>query len=355
MKPAMRGFFYLHFFPTFKERCLVLQDHFGRKVTYVRMSITDRCNLRCSYCRSVQDWDFIPHDKIMRYEEMDYLMGILWHQGVRKVRFTGGEPFARRDFIPFLEKLARTYPDLAIHVTTNGTLLKNKISRLKKLGLAGLNISLDTLRRDRFKQITGRDFYDDVRKVIDQALEVGLRTKVNVVALRGFNDDELEDFVTFAREHPLDLRFIEFMPIGGSCPWGRDHYWSATDIRAALKNLTPMVAEPGHDATRGPARMFALPGGLGRIGIISAMSDHFCEDCNRLRVTSEGRIRPCLFSDKEYPILPLLRKDERNREEIIRFLQDVTQHKPMGYLLLQALEARQDAHVCSRMMSTIGG
>ncbi|GAU09202.1 GTP 3',8-cyclase MoaA [Desulfoplanes formicivorans] len=333
----------------------MLQDHFGRKVTYVRMSITDRCNLRCLYCRSVQDWDFIPHEGIMRYEEMDYLINILWHEGVRKVRFTGGEPFARRDFIPFLEKLAGTYPDLAIHVTTNGTLIKNKIHLLRNLGLAGLNISLDTLRRDRFKQITGRDFYADVRKTIDESLSAGLRTKINVVALRGVNDDELEDFVTFAREHPLDLRFIEFMPIGGTCPWDKEHYWSARDIRDALKKLTPLVPVPGHEATQGPARMFALPEGLGRIGIISAMSDHFCEDCNRLRVTSDGRIRPCLFSDKEYPVLPLLRKDERNKEEIVRFLHDVTLKKPMGYMLLQALEARQGVHVCSRMMSTIGG
>ncbi len=333
----------------------MLQDHFGRTVTYVRMSITDRCNLRCFYCRSVHDWDFIPHEGIMRYEEMSYLMDILWHEGVRKIRFTGGEPFARRAFMSVLVDLTKAHPGLAIHITTNGTLLKNKISILKDLGIAGLNISLDTLRRDRFKEITGRDFYLDVRRAIDESLAVGLRTKVNVVALRGINDDEVEDFVAFARDYPLDLRFIEFMPIGGSCPWSKDHYWSAQDIRGAIEGFSSLVAEPVRDSTRGPARMYALPGGKGRIGIISAMSDHFCEECNRLRVTSDGKIRPCLFSDKEYPVLPLLRKDERNREEIVRFLQDVTMKKPMGYMLLQALEAQKDAHVCSRMMSTIGG
>jgi cyclic pyranopterin phosphate synthase len=333
----------------------VLQDHFGRTVTYVRMSITDRCNLQCFYCRSVHDWNFIPHEKIMRYEEMSYLIDILWHEGVRKIRFTGGEPFARRDFTPFLVELARTHPELAIHVTTNGTLLKNKIPLLKDLGLAGLNISLDTLDREKFKKITGRDFYLDVRRAIDEALEAGLRTKVNVVALQGVNDNEIDEFVAFAKDHPLDLRFIEFMPIGGTCPWDKDHYWSATDIRKSIEELTPLVPEPSRESTRGPARMFALPGGKGRIGIISALSDHFCEECNRLRVTAEGKFRPCLFSDKEYAVLPLLRKNERSREEIIRFLNEVTAKKPMGYMLLQAIQPCDNAHVCSRMMSTIGG
>jgi cyclic pyranopterin phosphate synthase len=291
----------------------------------------------------------------MRYEEMSYLIDILWHEGVRKIRFTGGEPFARRDFTPFLVELARTHPELAIHVTTNGTLLKNKIPLLKDLGLAGLNISLDTLDREKFKKITGRDFYLDVRRAIDEALEAGLRTKVNVVALQGVNDNEINEFVAFAKDHPLDLRFIEFMPIGGTCPWDKDHYWSATDIRKSIEELTPLVPEPSRESTRGPARMFALPGGKGRIGIISALSDHFCEECNRLRVTAEGKFRPCLFSDKEYAVLPLLRKNERSREEIIRFLNEVTAKKPMGYMLLQAIQPCDNAHVCSRMMSTIGG
>ncbi len=333
----------------------MLQDHFGRTVTYVRMSITDRCNLNCFYCRSSRDWDYIPHEKIMRYEEISYLIDVLWHEGVRKIRFTGGEPFARRDFIPFLGELTKTYPDMAFHVTTNGTLLKDKVATLKDMGIAGLNISLDTLHRDRFKKITGRDYCLDVRNVIAQALEAGLQTKVNVVALRGVNDDEVEEFVNLVREYPLDLRFIEFMPIGGTSPWSEKHYWSAEDIREALEHYTPLVPQPVLETTRGPARMFTLPGGLGRIGIISAMSDHFCEDCNRLRVTSDGKLRPCLFSDEESSLLPLLRKDSRNRKEIVQFLQEMTMKKPMGYVFLQALAPQGNAHVCSRVMSTIGG
>ncbi|PIE68900.1 MAG: GTP 3',8-cyclase MoaA [Deltaproteobacteria bacterium] len=334
----------------------MLQDHFGRTISYVRMSITDRCNLRCLYCRSVSGWDFIPHKDIMRYEEMKYLIDILRDEGVRKIRFTGGEPFVRRDCIAFLEEVAEACPDMAIHVTTNATLLRDKLPRLKALGLAGLNISLDTLRRDRFKEITGRDFCGHVLKAIDAALELGLRTKVNVVALRGVNDDEVKDFVAFVKERPLDLRFIEFMPIGGTSLWSQDNYWSAKAIYEAVARHTPLLPVPvQEDGTQGPARMFDLPEGQGRIGIISAVSNHFCETCNRLRVTSDGRVRPCLFSDKEYPILPLLRKDERNREEIVRILHTMTMRKPMGYVLLQALEARNENAVCSRMMSSIGG
>ena len=334
---------------------LMLQDHFGRTVSYVRISVTDRCNLQCFYCRSLKDWKFIPHNDIMRYEEMIYTLNILKEQGVTKIRFTGGEPFARRDFVPFLEELVQAHPDLHLHITTNGTLIRDKIHTLKDIGISGLNISLDTLRKDRFEKITGRDFYDTVRTTIDNSLEAGLRTKINVVALRGVNDDELSEFVRFAMEHPLDLRFIEFMPIGGSCPWKQKHYWSAKDIKKELSVLTDLIPEPATDKTRGPARMFRLPQGQGRIGVISALSDHFCEECNRLRITSEGKIRPCLFSDQEYPLLPLLRKDERNVEEIRSFLDQVTRDKPMGYTLLQAYRKHHDASVCNRMMSTIGG
>ena len=294
----------------------------------------------------------------MRYEEMLYMINILKEQGVKKIRFTGGEPFARRDFVPFLEELALAHPDLRIHVTTNGTMVRDKIDTLKKIGIAGLNISLDTLRKDRFEKITGRDFYDNVRSTIDQSLAAGLRTKINVVALKGVNDDELPDFVRFAKDHPLDLRFIEFMPIGGASSWSEDHYWSAEDIKtelAELAGLDTMIPEEDTECTHGPARMFHLSDGLGRIGVISALSDHFCQECNRLRITSDGKLRPCLFSDQEYPLLPLLRKDERNSEEIKSFLSEVTLHKPMGYTLLQAHRAHHDASVCKRMMSTIGG
>jgi len=339
---------------TFREYRM-MQDHFGRSVSYVRISVTDRCNLRCFYCRSLKDWKFIPHEQILRYEEMIYLINILKEEGVAKIRFTGGEPFARRDFVPFLEELAQAHPELHLHITTNGTLIRDSIHILKDIGISGLNISLDTLRRDRFEKITGRNFYDTVRASIDRAIEAGLRTKINVVALRGVNDDELPDFVRFARDYPVDLRFIEFMPIGGSCPWKAKHYWSATDIKQELAVLTDLVPERAVDRTHGPARMFGLPGGKGRIGVISALSDHFCDECNRLRITSEGKIRPCLFSDQEYPLLPLLRKDERNLAEIRSFLHQVTLNKPMGYTLLQAYRDHHDASVCNRMMSTIGG
>ncbi|NLW80727.1 MAG: radical SAM protein, partial [Desulfovibrionales bacterium] len=192
----------------------MLVDSHGRKVSYLRLSITDRCNLRCLYCRPQDDWVFIPHQDILSYEEMFELVDAARHAGVEKIRLTGGEPFARKDFIPFVARLHRAFPELDLRITTNATMLEGRVAAIHDAGVVCLNISLDTLVRKKFEQITGVDAYDRVRSGIDACLRQGLRVKVNVVALKGVNDGELPGFVDFACTHGVDVRFIEFMPIG---------------------------------------------------------------------------------------------------------------------------------------------
>jgi len=330
----------------------MLIDSHGRKVSYLRLSITDRCNLRCLYCRPQSEWHFLPHEQILSFEEMFELVDVAQVAGVEKVRLTGGEPFARRGFIPFLARLHAKYPALDLRITTNGTLLAGRIEELREAGVSCLNISLDTLNREKFQEITGVDGYDLVRAGIDACQDGGLRVKVNVVALKGINDDELPQFVDFARDLGIDVRFIEFMPIGYQSRWSRENYWPAKDIISAVEELVPLDEVREASRNSGPARMYRIAGGSGRIGVISAVSNHFCESCNRFRVTSDGKLRTCLFSDKEYDVRSILRNPHHTTQELLQLFDRANSEKPMGYRLLQD---RQQNQVCDRAMTAIGG
>ncbi len=329
-----------------------MTDDYGRSVSYLRLSVTDRCNLRCFYCRNKEGLQFIPHHKILRYEEMLRLIAAVESMGVSKVRLTGGEPFVRRDFIEFLEQAAERFPQTDFRVTTNGTYLTTHAERLHRMGMRYVNVSLDTLDPQRYAEITGRDMFSRVWDGIHACLEAGLRVKLNAVALRSFTADELEGFIAFALEHPVDVRFIEFMPIGASTSWEEQQYWSAEELVAAAKNITPLEPVTAQDRNKGPARMYNLGRGRGRLGVISPLSDHFCAQCNRLRVTPDGRLRTCLFSDKEYRLRPHLRHPKLGIEHLRRVLVAANAHKPLGYELLQA---KKDNAVCQRGMSAIGG
>jgi len=330
----------------------MLIDSHGRRVSYLRLSITDRCNLRCLYCRPAAEWTFLPHEQILSFEEMAELVDVSRSAGVEKVRLTGGEPFARKGFIPFVGRLHGKYPDLDLRITTNGTMLAGRIGELREAGISCLNISLDTLKRERFQEITGVDAYDEVRAGIDACLQGGLRVKVNVVALKGINDDELPGFVDFARLSGIDVRFIEFMPIGYKSRWSRDNYWPAEDIITEVEKLVPLEEVLEASRNSGPARMYGISGGSGRIGVISAVSNHFCESCNRFRVTSDGKLRTCLFSDREYDVRSILRDPGHTMQDLLDLFARANAEKPMGYRLLQDRERNQ---VCDRSMTAIGG
>ncbi len=330
----------------------MLIDSHGRKVSYLRLSITDRCNLRCLYCRPQDLGSFLAHEEILSYEEMFELVDVARIAGVEKVRLTGGEPFARKGFIPFVGRLHAKHPDLDLRITTNGTLLADRMGEVRAAGISCLNISLDTLERKKFEEITGVDAYGLVRASIDACLRAGVRVKVNVVALKGINDNELPGFVEFARTHGVDVRFIEFMPIGYQSRWNQDNYWPAKDIIAAVEELVPLHEVQASSPHSGPARMFEIGKGSGRIGVISAVSHHFCESCNRFRVTSDGRLRTCLFSDHEYDVRSILRNPRHSTQDLLALFARANKEKPMGYRLLRE---RQRNQVCDRAMTAIGG
>lgn len=329
-----------------------LADGFGRVVNYLRVSVTDRCNLRCLYCRPVKDFQAIPHSDILAYEEYLRVIRVAAPLGLTKIRLTGGEPLARRGFNRFLEEVMITAPGMDVRLTTNGTLLPGQAKTLASLGLTAVNISLDSLDPATFSRITGADLFKQARMSIDECLDAGLKVKVNAVALRGINDNELPAFLDLARTHPLDMRFIEFMPIGGDTLWDDGLYWPASDIlekAQRMAELTPVVyGDEGH----GPARMWNIAGGHGRLGVISGLSGHYCLSCNRLRLTCDGRLRPCLYSDTEYRLRPLLRSAKTTDERILEVLRRALARKPMGHKLLQE---RRNRGVCAKPMTAIGG
>ena len=313
---------------------LALHDDHGRTVRYLRLSLTDRCNLRCLYCHSNARHQCIPHEKVLRYEEMLRLVRIVRGMGVGKVRLTGGEPFARKGCDDFLLRLRQRFDDLDIRISA-------------------VNLSLDSFDRETFARVTGRDMLPDVLRALDAMLAAGIRVKINAVGLRGINDGQMADFVHAAMTLPVDVRFIEFMPMGSDTLWSPENFWPAGEIRAAVeRHARLMPLGDANEGQRGPARMFALEGGKGRMGFITPLTNHFCLSCNRLRLTSDGHLRTCLFADREYPLRPLLRHPRITDEHIARVIARACKSKPVGADLLAA---RQGGAVASSKMVSIGG
>ncbi|CAM2059704.1 GTP 3',8-cyclase [Desulfovibrionales bacterium] len=338
---------------TLSSRMSPLEDAYGRRISYLRLSITDRCNMRCFYCRAGNYRQPIPNSDILRYEEFLDLMGLARSLGIGKIRLTGGEFFVRREAMGFIERIFHRFPDLDVRLTSNGTLLTGRIAALIDLGLGGINISLDTLRRDVFERITGQYALSTVRNSIDECLAVGLRVKVNTVALAGITEPDLPGFIQLARELPLDLRFIEFMPLGIDTTWTTKHYWPINNLLAHIRKLAELTPVPRRDTAAGPARMFEIVGGRGRIGVITALSNHFCNSCNRLRISCDGQLRTCLFSDQEYRLRPLLRHSRLGLPAVHSVIQRALRQKPIGKKLLE--HRRSQAAVCYKVMSAIGG
>jgi cyclic pyranopterin phosphate synthase len=328
----------------------VLRDGRGREVSYLRLSVTDRCNLSCMYCRPKDRINFIPHPDILRYEELLDLIALARDMGINKVRLTGGEPFARRDAMVLVESIRRRFPEMDLRLTTNATLLAGKPAILADLGVTAVNISLDTLDREKYARITGLDRLDCVRQAVDECLEAGLRVKINAVALRGINTDEIADFVRLAKGAPMDVRFIEFMPVGDGNLWRPENYISAHDVLELASRDAELIPEQNDHVSGGPARMHRIVGGLGRFGVISPLSEHFCDSCNRLRITSDGKLRTCLFSEREYRLRPLLRNPKLGLQKVRQVIAIALRNKPLGYEVLNPGAADK-----SRDMSAIGG
>jgi len=321
----------------------------NRTINYLRLSVTDRCNLRCVYCMPEEGVGFVPHDQILSYEEMLRLVALSVQAGIRKVRLTGGEPLVRKGFISFLEKLSAIEDLREISLTTNGVLLSEFASDIKRCGICRLNVSLDSLDPQKFARITGRDYLHRVLEGIKEAERHGFNPiKINVVAMRGINDDEILDFGRLTLTKPYHIRFIEFMPIGKNNSWTSDRFIPADDILNILGTLGQLESVE-HNSLDGPAKRYKLQGAKGEIGLIGAISNHFCDQCNRLRLTAEGHLRGCLFSDKEIDIKTPLRLG-RCDEDLLGLVRLAIDNKPKGHGLVQT-----DPRKCVRHMSSIGG
>ncbi len=277
------------------------------RINYLRMSITDRCNLRCGYCTYWQKFERLPSGEILSYEELLRLAEVSARLGIRKIRVTGGEPLVRRGVVGFLHSLHRTPGIEEVCLTTNGVLLADLASALYETGLRHLNLSLDTLRRERYQEITGRDNLGEVLAGLERAITLGFEPlKINCVVMAGINDDELVNLALLARDHPFQVRFIELMPTVSPRQW-QQNFLPMPEVRRRLAVLGPMAAAERR-TTDGPAQIFRLPGFQGELGFITPISSHHCHTCNRLRLTAAGALRPCLFGDAEIDVKTPLRQ-----------------------------------------------
>jgi cyclic pyranopterin phosphate synthase len=336
---------------------LPYRDDFGRAINYLRVSVTDRCNLRCVYCMPPEGVEKQSHRDILRYEEMALIVRAAAELGISKVRLTGGEPLVRLGLPDFVRMIADIPGIDDLSLTTNGTLLARYAADLAAAGLDRVNISLDTFRPDRFAQITRCGRLEDVWAGIAAAEAAGLvPIKVNVVVVRGLNDDEVADFARRTVSDGWNVRFIELMPIGASADWDGDGSVPIPEIRARIEAKFGLLSEVHGPRGNGPARYYQIDGSTGTIGFIGALSDHFCSRCNRLRLTADGRLRPCLMSDQEIDLRQALRGGASSEGEAAARLEAVKavlaqaiRLKPQRHHLDQALAPRD------RTMSQIGG
>jgi GTP 3',8-cyclase len=325
-------------------------DNDNRVINYLRISLTDRCNLRCIYCMPEDGIDFIPHENVLRYEEILHVVSLAVQKGIRKVRLTGGEPLVRKGLLDFLEQLGAIDGLKEITLTTNGVLLKDLAAGIRERGVKRINISLDSLQRERFARITGRDVFDQVWDGIQEAERVGFNPiKINVVAMKGVNDDEILDFARLTMTKPYHVRFIEHMPVGEDTGWNADNFISILEIHNIIQSLGKLTPVAGHSLLDGPAQRFALEGAKGEIGLIGALSNHFCGICNRLRLTADGHVRSCLFSDEEIDLKSVMRNNEGD-EKLLALLDAAIKNKPLRHHLNQP-----GIRTCARRMSSIGG
>jgi cyclic pyranopterin phosphate synthase len=325
------------------------QDGLGRAINYLRVSVTDRCNLRCVYCMPEEGIDKRPHDEVLSYEELEVVVRAAAGLGISKVRLTGGEPLARLGLAGFVGQIAAMPGIEDLSMTTNGTLLARHAASLAAAGLRRVNISLDTLRAERFTQITRRGRLDDVLAGMAAARQASLEpVKVNAVVIRGLNDDELGDFARRTASDGWHVRFIELMPIGGNQAWVGGEPVSVPEMRARVEAEVGPLQEVRGPTGNGPARYYRLAGARGTIGFIGALSDHFCARCNRLRLTADGRLRPCLMSDREIDLRGALRAGA-DLVEVQALLARAIDHKPAQHRLAESVSPHD------RTMAQIGG
>ena len=323
-----------------------LVDSFGRKINYLRLSVTDRCNMRCRYCMPEDGVDKLAHQEILSYEELDRIARAAVAIGIEKIRVTGGEPLVRRGIVPFLAGLASIPGLRQLVLTSNGLLLEEMAADLRSAGILRLNVSLDSLDPARFCQITRTGDLERVLAGIAAADRVGFPVKINMVVMRGVNDAEIDAIASLALDRPYTVRFIEYMPSSREDRW-QSLVVPGQEILTRLAAKFPLQPVPRHELA-GPAREYRIPGAAGTLGIITPVTGHFCGDCNRIRVTSTGRAKSCLFSGDDLDLKPFLGVDDAAPLEDA--LRRIVVAKPGRHQI-----SRQSAHHTPFAMSAIGG
>lgn len=299
-----------------------MKDLYGRTIEYMRISITDRCNLRCKYCMP-DGVKLIPMDEIMSYEDIVLVCAEAVKLGITKFKITGGEPLVRRDCASLVRAIKEIPGAEQVTMTTNGVLLTEHLAELKNAGLDGVNISLDTLCRDRFEQITGYDRIDQVLQSVEEAVKTGMKVKINTVFQRGENDGEWESLVHLAKKYPVDVRFIELMPIGQG---SHREMVSNAELLSLIKDKYPEISRDDAVHGNGPAIYYKIPGFSGGIGFISAIHGVFCGQCNRIRMTSTGELKPCLCYGETVSVREAVKL--KKHEEVKRILEKAIEMKP---------------------------
>jgi GTP 3',8-cyclase len=326
-----------------------MRDGFGRRIEYLRVSVTDKCNLRCVYCMPEQGLPWLGRAEILDYEEIAAIVGVMAGMGLRRVRLTGGEPLVRRD-LPRLVRLLRDIPGIEdLSLSTNAVLLREHAEALRAAGLDRVNVSLDSLRPERIDAIARRrDAHRGVLDGLAAAEEYGfLPIKVNAVIMRGRNDDELEDFARITLERPWHVRFIEVMPVGDNLEVSAREFVSAWEMLDRLRGMGELKPVAG-PAGNGPASYFSLAGAVGTVGVITPMSHNYCDRCNRMRLTANGRLRPCLFGDIDTDLRTALRAGA----DIAPLIRHTLSIKPERHHLIQG---RADGSGGLRALSQVGG
>ncbi len=328
-----------------------ITDNHGRPINYLRLAVTDRCNLRCFYCMPEEGIRYLPKKHLLSYEEMERLITLLSKMGVNKVRITGGEPFLRRDLINFMQTVSEIEGIQELNITTNGVLTEKYIPQMIDMGVKAVNLSLDTLDKERFKQITRRDEFDKVMKCLNALIESGIRTKINMVVMAGQNTEDILPLAELTQQAPVDVRYIEEMPFNGEGLRNAEFTWNHRQILATLSkkypNIESLAAKPNATSIN-----YQVPGHQGTLGIIAAFTRNFCGSCNRIRITAQGTLKTCLYDNGVLDIKHLMRAGANDEELAKALLSAFNQRARDGY---EAEKQRKNNLPVTESMSTIGG
>ncbi|MEM9820141.1 MAG: GTP 3',8-cyclase MoaA [Bacteroidota bacterium] len=328
-----------------------LHDNHGRIINYVRLAVTDRCNLRCFYCMPAEGINYVPRENLLTFEEMERVIRLLASMGIEKIRITGGEPFIRKGILSFLDRLSQIDGLEQIHLTTNGTTTSPLVPELKRMGIQSVNLSLDSLDADRFYQITRRKVFDQVMDTFTALLRHGIPTKINTVVMANRNIEDIIPMAELTKKHPVSVRFIEEMPFNGSGAKEGVDFWSHRRIHQHLQERYPGLYKIP-DAPFSTSHNYQIPGYQGKIGIIAAYSRTFCGTCNRIRITPKGMLKTCLYDDGVFNIRNFIRAGASDTEMKTLFLEALSNRSKNGF---EAESQRNGNRPVSESMSTIGG